>query len=308
MAANFDRAASEFPWTPNRTESQSECPHPQITLSQISKLPLTFGGILSQRSYLERPGGLSMSIGTYGVLKGKVIDKFRGQPNDKTPHYEIHVTASAKHYRVAVNVRSQQSPPDVLFFADENFQPPHEAELKSLSGDFTPLGKNDDIAVDYVRSKLFDHTRMKPLPATAPDTNNDLEDVVDKYVTLAMTKPGAMIYAFGAKFGPPPAKDPQFGFSPELGVHDIHMNQGNSGSFVKDDGVFQDGALFINLPEGDQWIALFLAFQSQSFQTDDRTGHKLTASAVGAGGHGPVSQPPSPPAGKSKTHKKKKHH
>jgi uncharacterized protein YukJ len=223
-----------------------------------------------------------MSIGTYGVLKGKVVDKFRGSPSDKSPHYEIHVTASGKHYRVAVNVRSQQAPPDVLYLVNESFQPPHEAGLKSLAGNFTPLGKKDDIAIDYVRSHLFDSSKMKPLPANAPD-HNDLEDLVDKYVTLAMTKPGAMLYAFGARFSDK-GKDPQFKFSPELGVHDIHMNQGNSGSFVKDDGVFQDGALLINLPQGNQWIALFLAFQSQSFHTDDKTGHRLAAAAAGAGG------------------------
>jgi uncharacterized protein YukJ len=121
---------------------------------------------------------------------------------------------------------------------------------------------------------------MKPLPANVPGQNNDLEDVVDKYTTLAMTKPGAMVYAFGQRFGPQKGKDPTFKFSPQLGMHDIHMNQGNSDKFVKDDGVFQDGALLINLPKGDQWIAIFLAFQSQSFHTDDRTGHRIEAAAL----------------------------
>jgi len=219
-------------------------------------------------------------IGSYGVLKGKVANKFRGQPSDKTPHYEIHVKASNKNYRVAVNVQSQESPSEVLYLVDENFAPPHAPELKRLSGTFTALGKNDDIAVDYVRSHLFDTTKMKPLPANVPGKDNDLEELVDKYVTLAMTKPGAMIYAFGARFGPQSGKDKPFGFSPELGVHDIHMNQGNSSKFAGDDGVFQDGALLINLPQGDQWIALFLAFQSQSFHTDDRTGHKLASASA----------------------------
>jgi uncharacterized protein YukJ len=221
-----------------------------------------------------------MPIGAYGVLKGKVVNKSRGSATDPTPHYEIQVKASGKNYRVAVNVQSQQPPSEVLYLVDENFHPPHAQDLKSLSGTFTLLAKNDDIAIDYVRSRLFDTTKMKPLPANLPGKNNDLEDLVDKYVTLAMTKPGAMLYAFGARFGPQSGKDREFGFSPQLGVHDIHMNQGNTGRFVSDDGVFQDGALFINLPQGDQWIALFLAFQSQSFHTDDRTGHKLATAAV----------------------------
>src|SRR5215831_4383352 len=221
-----------------------------------------------------------MAITPYGVVKGKVVNKFRGSPTDKSPHYEIHVKASAKNFRIAVNVQSQEAPSAVLFLVDEKFKPQHEQELKALSGDFTPLGPKDDIAIDYVRSGLFDTSQMKPLPANVPGKDNDLEELVDKYVTLAMTKPGAMIYAFGARFGPEKGKDTQFGFSPELGVHDIHMNQGNSSKFAGDDGVFQDGALLINLPQGDQWIALFLAFQSQSFHTDDRTGHKLASASA----------------------------
>jgi uncharacterized protein YukJ len=95
------------------------------------------------------------------------------------------------------------------------------------------------------------------------------------------------MYVFGSRFGPQKGKDPTFKFSPQLGVHDVHMNQGNSKKFAKDDGVFQDGALLINLPQKDQWIAIFLAFQSQSFRTDDRTGHRLAAAAA-VSGAGPI--------------------
>ena len=39
-----------------------------------------------------------------------------------------------------------------------------------------------------------------------------------------------------------------FGFDPGNGVHDIHMNQGNSRRFPGDDGVWQDGGLLIHFP------------------------------------------------------------
>ena len=51
------------------------------------------------------------------------------------------------------------------------------------------------------------------------------------------------------------------------------MNQGNGGQFVGDNGVWQDGALLIHYPVQSQWVGFFLAFQSQSWHTDDRTGH-----------------------------------
>jgi uncharacterized protein YukJ len=49
-----------------------------------------------------------------------------------------------------------------------------------------------------------------------------------------------------------------FGFSPGNGVHDIHMNQGNSQEFRRDDGVWQDGALLLPYPTQDQWVGGFL--------------------------------------------------
>ena len=223
-----------------------------------------------------------MPVTNYGVLKGKVVNKDRGKDGDKSPHFEIHVKAGSKSYRVAVNVQSQEAPSEVLFFVNEDFEWDHLDDLKSLSAGFSLLGKNNEIAIDYVRSGLFDTAEMTPLAANVPGTNNDLEDLIQKYVDLAIKSPGAMIYAFGSRFGPEKGKDKFFKFTPELGVHDIHMNQGNSKKFAKDDGVFHDGALFINLPKGDKWIAVFLAFQSQSFVTSDRTGHPIEVAAAAA--------------------------
>ena len=96
----------------------------------------------------------------------------------------------------------------------------------------------------------------------------------------------ATIYAFGERWGPEPGKaDKHFGFLPGNGIHDIHMNQGNAARFRSDDGVWQDGALLLHFPaivdgEGrevfpEQWVGVFLAFQSQCWHTDDATGHCL---------------------------------
>jgi uncharacterized protein YukJ len=48
------------------------------------------------------------------------------------------------------------------------------------------------------------------------------------------------------------------------GIHDIHMNQSNLGNgHLKDSGIWQDGALLVNLPAQDAWIAVFIAFAAQ---------------------------------------------
>jgi uncharacterized protein YukJ len=80
----------------------------------------------------------------------------------------------------------------------------------------------------------------------------------------------AVVIAFGESFVDN-AGGHTFGFSPERGVHDIHMMQGNSGSFAGDNRVNGDGALFIRF-RGGETAALFISFSAQSTDTDDRTG------------------------------------
>ena len=43
-----------------------------------------------------------------------------------------------------------------------------------------------------------------------------------------------------------------------------------------DDGVFQEGGVLVHFPDQQEWTAIFLEFQSQSWHTDDKTGHSVT--------------------------------
>src|SRR5262249_15994421 len=115
---------------------------------------------------------------------------------------------------------------------------------------------------------------------------------LEHYIQRAIDEEGALVYAFGQRWGPEQQSDKIFGFTPGNGVHDIHMNQGNVGRFVGDDGVWQDGGLLISLPALNQWVAIFLAFQSQAWHTDDVTGH--TSADVPDPGPGPDPSPSEP--------------
>jgi hypothetical protein len=53
------------------------------------------------------------------------------------------------------------------------------------------------------------------------------------------------------------------------------MNQANTGPFSKDNGVYQDGALFIYYPDENRYFALFAKFQSQEIHSDDHTAQPL---------------------------------
>ncbi|SDN33677.1 Uncharacterized protein YukJ [Paenibacillus sp. yr247] len=216
-----------------------------------------------------------MPIHSYGVLKCKAIDRRLG--TNENPHFQVHVTSNNEHFRIAINVKSQLSPSELLYCTIEHFQHVITAELPALPFGFTPLLSKPGHALDYIRSKLFDRRDMVPLAFDIPGRNNDLNEKLDSNIKRAMETEDAVLYAFGERWGPEHGKaDKIFGFKLGNGIHDIHMNQGNSGSFTKDDGVYQDGGLLIHFPSEDRWFAVFLAFQSQSWHTDDRSGHAIT--------------------------------
>jgi hypothetical protein len=119
---------------------------------------------------------------------------------------------------------------------------------------------------------------MRLLPPALAGPDNDLADLLDGWLQRAVGDAAATVFASGQRFGPEPGvADKVFGFTPANGVHDIHFNQGNAGPFTKDNGVRQDGALLVHFPAQSRWVAIFLAFQSQSWHTDDATGNALDA-------------------------------
>ena len=234
-----------------------------------------------------------MPLKRYGVLKGRAIDDTR-EEDQTSPHYQVHIQAGSTHYRIAVNVKSQVSPSELLFLVDDDFQHPLTATLSDLGDEFTLLSsKPGGQAVDFIRGNLFDRSDMRLLPPNLPGPDNDLSDQIEHYVRRAIHESDARVYAFGERWGPEGGKaDKIFGFRPGNGIHDIHMNQGNVPRFAGDDGVWQDGALMFHFPSSKQWVAVFLAFQSQAWHTDDRTGH--TSSDVPDPGPGPQPSPTEP--------------
>lgn len=234
-----------------------------------------------------------MPIEKYGVLKGKAVGAKREDGNS-TPHYQVHIVANNQHFRIAVNVKSQASPSELLFLVNDNFKHPITNGLNDLPLGITYIqSKPGGQALDYIRGNLFNRLEMRPLPSSLPGPANDLSDQLEHFISRAIQEPEARIYAFGQRWGPEAStKDKIFGFLPGNGIHDIHMNQGNIAQFKNDDGVWQDGGLLINFPSTNQWVAIFLAFQSQAWHTDDITGHTVTD--VPDPGPGPQPSPSEP--------------
>jgi uncharacterized protein YukJ len=225
-----------------------------------------------------------MPLQSYGILKGKAVDKIMASSSNE--HFQILVNADGTSYRIAINVKSQVSPPEVLFYMDHDYH--HEItdaiKAANLNAGYTHLqSAPGTLAVDFIRRNMFDIQELKPIPYNIPGADNDINEKLDFYVTQAINEADAVVYAWGDKWGPETAADQYFHFKPGNGIHDIHMNQGNDGSYKKDNGVWQDGALMIYFPSREQWVAVFIAFQVQTFHTDDQTGNPIAATPPGPG-------------------------
>lgn len=209
----------------------------------------------------------------YGIVKGTVTGHLRNADDD---HYQILVrsgdASNATLFRIASNVKSSapHAPSVVLFKHLTTLPPTLLSGLAVLAPGFTKVASQPGgLALDYLRGGLFDVSTMTPVPADASVGHNDLKDKLEAAMVAAMAKDGTLIHAFGSRWGPEDGKpDQYFKFVPGNGIHDIHMNQGNSGGYAGDNGTYQDGGLVLVYPDAT-CEGFFFAFQSQSFHTDD---------------------------------------
>lgn len=219
----------------------------------------------------------------YAVLKGIVID--RQSATGSSPHYQARVVDDAVNYRISINVRSKYHPRELEFVHLPSFQHPVLERLAELPLGVTRPGntaqerKESGIALDFIRMNLFDRSLMQPIPTFLPGPDNDLNEKIDGYVQYTMGDESNRIYAFGEPWHEPTTPDKYFGFLPGNGIHDIHMNQG---SLIEqhrhEDGVYQDGGLIFYFAAEDRYVGYFTKFQSQTWHTDDATGHPLSGS------------------------------
>lgn len=214
-----------------------------------------------------------MPIENYGVLKGRITACVQ-ERGHRTPHYHIRVRAAGVDARVSINVRSwDRRRPDLLHRVDDDFQHPVTRLLADLDEgwhDVRPAPGG--LAVDYVRGGMVTRQRMRAIAHDKPGANNDLNDRLDALIRDACDDPEVEVYAFGSAWGPEPTEpDEVFGFEPGRGMHDVHMNQGNPphDRHARDNGTWRDGALFLRLKRERRWVAVFLAFQSQDWRTDE---------------------------------------
>ncbi len=217
-----------------------------------------------------------MPITNYSVLAG---DPVAGKVvTGSSTHYQITMNAPSGPFTVAVNIQSVDGS-EVLYAIEEEFTPPDVAALQALPMGMTPLkSKPGGLALDFVRSQIngspmITQQQMTLLPQVRSKGLSEeermlsraragaLQNAVVTLLNMTIADKDGVIYAFGSAY----ADSGKVG-----GIHDIHMNQGNpaAGGHRGDNGIWQDGALFIHLPSKGTWTAVFIAFQTESWDTD----------------------------------------
>jgi uncharacterized protein YukJ len=228
-----------------------------------------------------------MPLKDYGVLSGRLLEHQASKP--RSNHIQLLIDASGTRYRVPINVKSQDGS-EVEYVLIDQFEHPMLEGVLRLPQAFTKLPPQPSgVALDLIRANLARREDYQPLPDLKPGADNDLNDKIRLWLDRALRDKKALVYAFGERWIDSPNKPPKnkyFEPEPHTGVHDIHMNQGNpklpksKKDFSASNGIWQDGGLLLHLPGESRWVALFMKFQSQSWHTDDATGHPLDARPV----------------------------
>ncbi len=220
-----------------------------------------------------------MPITNYSVLAG---DPVSGKVvTGASTHYQITMQAPGGPFTVAVNIQSADGS-EVLYAIEEGFTPPDVAGLSALPMGMTRLASEPGgLALDYVRSTvngapMVTRQQMTLLPQVLAGKkakslsehdkmmnrarSGALQNALVTLLNMTIADKDGVIYAFGSAYADRGKVD---------GIHDIHMNQGNpANNHGGDNGIWQDGALLIHLPSKAAWTAVFVAFQTESWETD----------------------------------------
>src|SRR4051812_47833177 len=131
-----------------------------------------------------------MPLRGYGVLTARVLDRRREGSGD-TPHYQLQLADDdGTNYRAAINVKSQQSPSDLLYLLNDDLHHPVTGAVAALGAGWHALESHaGGAAIDYIRANLFDPAAMHPLPPDVDGPDNDLPDLMEHFVQRAIGDP-----------------------------------------------------------------------------------------------------------------------
>ncbi|KAI0128710.1 hypothetical protein BJ170DRAFT_622668 [Xylariales sp. AK1849] len=206
-----------------------------------------------------------MTIARYGVWKGTAT-KWEPTQQDNDHGHITFTDGNDSDLDCAVDVRSKDSDSRIVFWNIVSFDSSHPVaqKLDKIAEGYQAITDHtaNGLGLDYLKGNLVNVKQGRILPYQVTGANNDILDFLNPILTAAVSQKADM-YLFGSKYDG----------SDGNGIHDIHMNQGDAGSFASENGVYQDGGMIFNFKTGGEmtgWQAVFLAFATQATQTDSK--------------------------------------
>jgi len=227
---------------------------------------------------------------TYGVLRAniKVDEKESTSKKSGMSHYNLICEVPAednKEYQVNIDIQSSKSA-NVRMLVKRNFVTTNlPKKLTDIAQGFSTLpSKADTLALDLIHQPIFPIDELKD---SKPISAEQITETLNNLLSV-----GNEVIVFGTLYDDDDHKHHEayhhddesyrdhhmYGARrhreqklPPRGVDDVHLNQGTPSTQYqhKDNGVYQDGALFIVNTEGG-YNAIFFAFATQCFDTNDQ--------------------------------------
>ncbi len=211
---------------------------------------------------------------SYGYVKAKVrssprLQGSRGHDRHaREVQYHLHceLDVDGEAWDVAINVGTSDGDDLLRYKLAFDYRHAVTGTLGAAApGKADLTGQTTLPALDFLRSDVLDGTGPWR-DSGVMDGSTGVEPAASLIRVLARARDqDRFVYLFG-----------RFYTGGDLGIHDTHMNQGSTGSYVHRAGddhndhndVWQDGALLVDLGE-PEWVAYFAAFGQQLVPTDD---------------------------------------
>ncbi|BEH22860.1 branched-chain amino acid transport ATP-binding protein [Burkholderia pseudomallei] len=245
----------------------------------------------------------------YSYLKGK-IDRFKPAPTGN-PHLWMLVDVGSDTVFATVNVQSSKGLPNMPvaesyldFFVNEDFRHPISNRLRGLAPGLHPQERSfSEGALDYIKGNLFDPRKMRVLPSQSAG-GDDLVHRLEALLGVAREQNDDIVIV-GSQFQTSPGQtNSVFGETPAFGIDNTHMAQGDPREIdakLHENGAWHDGAIFLLSANTNRVTAIFLAFQTQAWQTDENgqamdgtTGFEAPRYDFAGGGLGNIVPAPAP--------------
>ncbi|KAH8205746.1 hypothetical protein TruAng_000022 [Truncatella angustata] len=207
-----------------------------------------------------------MTIQRYGVWRGTAT-KWEPTQQDNDHGHITFTDGTTDDLDCAVDVKSKDSDSRIVFWNVVSFDESHPlaAKLVNISEGYQSITSHtpSGLGLDYLKGGLVNVQQGRILDYNESGPNNDILDFLNPILNAAVSQKADM-YLYGSQY------------EEGDGIHDIHMNQGDVGKFAKENGVYQDGGMVFNFKSGSGdltgWQGVFLAFATQSTQTNSKGG------------------------------------